>query len=192
MGAAGRSTLRTCRPDYCAGGADLGLLGWAGSLRVGVPVGAAGRPTLRACRPGFVVVVVDLGLLGWAGSLRVGAPVGAAGRPTLRACRSSFGVGVVDLAPRGYMCLGVLFGHCILPSVLHRPYCLRYSLTFSPYFFSHDGMEPMGNRRWADGNRRQLVLTVPTRWTSATRATADEQSNRTSRQTKFFGWAEYT
>ena len=62
--AAGRSTLRACRPDYCAGGADLGLLRWAGSLRVGAPVGAAGRPTMRACRPGFVVVVVDLGLLG--------------------------------------------------------------------------------------------------------------------------------
>ena len=67
VGAAGRSTLRTCRPDYCAGGADLGLLGWAGSLRVGVPVGAAGRPTLRACRPGFGVGVVDLAERGTCG-----------------------------------------------------------------------------------------------------------------------------
>ena len=75
VGAAGRSTLRACRPDYCTGGAGLGLLGWAGSLRDRAPVGAAGRPTMRACRPGFVVVVVDLGLLEWAGSLRVGFPV---------------------------------------------------------------------------------------------------------------------
>ena len=45
-------------------------------------------------------------------------------------------------------------------------------------------MKPMGNRRRADGNRRQLVLTVLTRGTSATRATADEQSNRTCRRTE--------
>ena len=49
-------------------------------------------------------------------------------------------------------------------------------------------MKPMGNRRRADGNRRQLVLTVPTRGTSATRATADEQINQTSRRTEILAW----
>ena len=163
-------------------GGDLWWLGWVVALWVGAQVGAAGRSTLRACRPDYCAGGADLGLLGWAGSLRVGAPVGAAGRPTLRACRQGFGVGVVELAERGYMCPwgAVLPLHSARRASL--PYCACYSRSF-PLYFSHDGIKLMGNRRMADRNLRRLVLTVPTRGTSATRATADEQSNRTSRRT---------
>ena len=158
-------------------------LGWVVALWVGAQVGAAGRSTLRACRPDYCAGCADLGLLRWAGSLRVRSPVGAVGRPTLSACRPSFGVGIVDLAGRGYMC------PCGAVLPLHsacRASSSQLPLLFPVFLplFSLDGMKPMGNRRWADGNRRQLVLTMLTRGTSATRATADEQSNRTCRRTE--------